>query len=150
MKKKKKLRKGVFFVVYAFERGKPIYVLLKRKLHWIGWEFPKAGVEKFETKRAAVKRETVEETDLKPLKIKKFNFSGTFFFKKEFEDLRGVIGQTFSLFSVEVKKGKIKIDPHEHSAYKWLLYKDALKTLTHKNQKESLKMVNDWLVSKLK
>jgi 8-oxo-dGTP pyrophosphatase MutT (NUDIX family) len=145
---KRKLRKGVFFVVYSFEKGKPVYLLLKRKLHWVGWEFPKAGVERFETKKSAVKRETIEETGLAPLKIKKHRYSGIYIYPEIFPDRIGYLGQTFSLYSVEVEKGKVKIDKKEHSNFKWVKYKDAVKIMVHKNQIESLKIVNDWILKK--
>ena len=43
--KPRKYRKGIFFVVYAKTKKGIKYLVLKRKLHWSGWEFPKtAGV----------------------------------------------------------------------------------------------------------
>ena len=42
---KPKYRQGIFIVTYA-KIGKRIeYLILKRKLHWSGWEFPKGGME---------------------------------------------------------------------------------------------------------
>ena len=142
---KKKLRKGVFFVVYSVKNGNPIYLLLKRKVHWIGWEFPKAGVEKYETKRHAVKRETKEETGLTPIKIKEYSYKGKYIYQKRFKDRIGYFGQTSSLYSAEVKYGKVRLDKKEHSDFIWVNYKNALKKLTHKNQKKSLKIVKDYL-----
>ncbi|MCR4327197.1 MAG: NUDIX domain-containing protein [Nanoarchaeota archaeon] len=147
---KNKLRKGVFFVLYSVEKGHPKYLILKRKLHWIGWEFPKAGVEKLETKRNAVKRESFEETGLIPSKIKKHDFKGGYLYNKILKDRPGLKGQTFTLYSAQVKTGKVKVDSIEHSGFKWMSYKDSLKNLTYQNQKESLKIVNSWLVEKLK
>ncbi len=147
---KKKFRKAVFIVVYYFERGKPNYLILKRKLHWRGWEFPKGGIEKFETKKMAVKREIREETGLRIKKIKKHNFQGKYLYSKVLKDRPNHVGQTFSLYSVEVEKGKINLDKREHSFSSWVSYKNALEKLTYKNQKDSLKIVHKWIVSKLK
>jgi len=52
-----KYRKAIFAVVYA-KTGKGIeYLILKRKKHWIGWEFVKGKIEPLERKRKTVIRE---------------------------------------------------------------------------------------------
>lgn len=147
---RKKYRKALFIVVYFLEKSKPFYLILKRKLHWKGYEFPKGGIEKFETKRQALRRELKEETGLKILKIKKHKFSGKYSYPELLKDRPGFVGQTFSLYSVMVEKGKVKLDKREHDFSKWLKYKEAHKILTHKDQKEALKIVDDFLKSKLK
>ena len=156
-----KYRNSVFIVVYSRQKAEPLatsskrgqskvknkieYLVLKRKLHWNGWEFPKGGIDSGETRIGAVKREIKEETGLKILKIKKFNISGKFKYNKKFPDRQGFIGQKYSLYSVLVKKSKIKLDRREHSDYKWLGFIDAVKKLTWKNQRKCLKIVNEWL-----
>ena len=149
---KKKLRKAVFIVIYSFEKNKPIYLMLERKLHWKGWEFPKGGIEWFETKRGAAKRESKEETGLEVFNLKKHSYHGSYLYPKMFSDRIGYIGQTFTLFSAEAKleKKKIILDPKEHSGYKWMDYSEAIKKLTYKEKKESLKIVNDWVMDKFK
>ncbi len=147
---KPRFRKGVFIVVHKIENGKLLYLILKRNLHWSGWELPKGGVEKFETRKMAVRRELKEETGLKPLKIKRHNYAGKYLYPKPLKDRPGIIGQTFSLYSVEVKAGKVHIDRTEDKDYKWLLFPEASKKLTWKDQKESLKIVNNWITSRLK
>ena len=144
---KAKYRRGVFVVTYAKDKNKIYYLILKRKHHWNGWEFPKGGMNFFERKKHAAKREVKEETGLMVRKIKKFNFHGKYEYKKEFSDRPGIIGQTFSLYAAEVKKGKIKIDKHEHSGYKWLEFNEAMKKLTWDNQKKGLRIVNGLLMS---
>ena len=143
--KRGKYRKAVFIVTYSLIGNKIYYLILKRKLHWKGWEFPKGGVNFLETKKHAVKRELKEETGLKPLKIKKFNIHGKYKYNKEFRDRPGIKGQNYTLFAVETKKEKIKLDKLEHSNYKWLNFKEAMKKLTWKNQKKCLKVVDDWI-----
>ena len=142
-----KFRKSVFVVVYARNKDKIEYLILKRKLHWKGWEFVKGGVEFFETKRKAVKREIREETGLKVLKIKKFNEKGKFKYNKKFSDRVGFVGQKYSLYSAEVKKEKIKLDKREHSDYKWLNFNDVVKKLSWTNQRSCLRIVNASLQS---
>lgn len=140
-----KYRKAVFVVVYSRQERNVEYLLLKRKLHWKGWEFPKGGIERFETKRRAVKREIKEETGLKILKIKKFPIKGFYNYDKELKDRPGKIGQNYQLFAAKVVKGKVSFDKKEHSGFKWMNFKEAEKKLTWGNQKKCLKIVNSWL-----
>ena len=107
---KPKYRRAVFVVVYSIDNKIPKYVILKRKLHWKGWEFPKGGLEKGEKIAEVVRREVKEETGLEARKIRRFNFSGKYKYHKKFSDRKGFIGQSFVLYSAEVKEGKIKID----------------------------------------
>ena len=44
----KKFRNAIFAVAYSREGDNIKYLLLKRKKHWIGWEFPKGGIDFFE------------------------------------------------------------------------------------------------------
>ena len=103
-------RQAVFVVVYAKTKNGIEYVILKRKHHWKGWEFPKGGINPDEKKKSTAIREVKEETGLNILKIKKFNYEGRYLYKKKFSDRTGIMGQTFSLYAAEVKKGKVKID----------------------------------------
>jgi len=145
-KKKNKYRKAVFGVTYSKNPdGKIEYIILKRKKHWKGWEFPKGKIEKFETKRMTARREVSEETGLKILGIKRFKEKGFYLYDKKLWDRPNKIGQTYQLFGVEVKKGKIKLDHIEHNGYKWVSFKEAEKKLTWPNQRKCLKIVNDWL-----
>jgi 8-oxo-dGTP pyrophosphatase MutT (NUDIX family) len=143
--KKGKYRNAVFVVTYAKEQNKIYYLVLKRKLHWKGWEFPKGGINFLETKKHAVKREVKEETGLKVLKMKRFNISGKYKYDKIYSDRPGIIGQKFSLYAVEVEKEKIKMDKLEHSDYKWLRFEEAIKKLTWANQKKCMAIVHSWL-----
>ncbi|HRZ85492.1 MAG TPA: NUDIX domain-containing protein [Candidatus Paceibacterota bacterium] len=141
-------RKGVFVVVYRFEKKKKLeYLILKRKLHWKGWEFTKGGVENGENLVEAVKREIKEECGLKTLKIKKYNLKGKFRYDKKTLEDRQYIGQSYNLFSAQVKNKikKVKIDKREHSDYKWVDYNTAIKILTWENQRKALRLVNDFL-----
>lgn len=90
-------------------------------------------------------REVKEETGLKILKIKKMNVYGSYEYERELKDRKGIIGQEFSLYCVEVKEGKINIDKKEHEYYKWCDYKEAIKKLTWENQKQCLIIVNNYL-----
>jgi len=119
----KKYRRAVFIVAYSKTKKNIKYLILKRKLHWKGWEFPKGGRNFLETRRKTVKREVKEETGLTPIKIKRFNVSGKFKYNKKFPDRKGFIGQSYSLYAVEIPRKKIKLDKLEHSDYKWVDFK---------------------------
>ena len=142
---KKGYRNAIFVVVYSKKENKIEYLVLKRKHHWTGWEFPKGGININEKKEHAVKREVMEETGLKVLGVKKFNYSGKYRYKKKFVDRKGLIGQSFSLYAAKVKKGKVKVSKREHSRYKWLEFEKAVKKVRFNNQKKSLRIVNKWL-----
>jgi 8-oxo-dGTP pyrophosphatase MutT (NUDIX family) len=139
---KEKYRKGVFIVTYRKNKDKIEYLLLRRILHWKGWEFPKGGVEKFEFKKSAAKRELFEETGNRAIKIKKYPVSGKYRYHKLLPDRPGLIGQTYRLYSAEIKGKKMNLDKKEHSGYKWVSYEKALKLLTFVDKKRCLKIVN--------
>jgi 8-oxo-dGTP pyrophosphatase MutT (NUDIX family) len=142
---KMKYRSAVFIVTYSKTSKGIEYLILKRKLHWKGWEFPKGAINLFETKKRAVKRELKEETGLVPIKIKKFNIQGKYSYNKKLVDRPKVIGQTYNLFAVEVKKKKVIVDNYEHSGYQWIKFNEAFKKLKWENQRKCLKVVNDLL-----
>ena len=141
-------RRAVFIVTYAIIDGTPNYLILKRRLHWNGWEFPKGGIEKMEFRRLAIRRELFEETNLIPKKIKSFPVKGKYTYKKECLDRPGVKGQTYKLYAVEVEKKRVSVDKKEHSGFEWLPFEKAVKKLTWKNQKDCLKIVDEWLKGK--
>lgn len=149
-KNKKKFRKGVFGLTYCKNpEGKIEYALLKRKKHWIGWEFVKGKIEKGETKEMAVRREVKEETGLKILNIKKFNVGGFYKYNKKLKDRPRIIGQTYVLFAVKIKRGKIKVDKKEHERGEWVSFKEAYRKLTWPNQRKCLKIVDNWLKNEM-
>lgn len=142
-------RKSVFVVVYARDGNKIEYLVLKRKLHWKGWEFPKEGTNEGELWGESVKRCVKEETGLNIIgEIKKFEVHGKYNYSKKLPDRPGFIGQTYTLYAVEVGKGKVKLDEHEHSASEWLGFKDAFNRITQQDQKKCLKIVNSSLETK--
>jgi 8-oxo-dGTP pyrophosphatase MutT (NUDIX family) len=137
-----KYRKGVFIVTYRKEKGKILYLLLKRKLHWKGWEFPKGGIERFEFKKSTALRELKEETGQEAINIKSYSLKGKYPYDKEYPDRKGFIGQTYKLYSAEIQDKNIKLDKKEHSDYKWLEFDKAFSLLTWPNQKVCLNIVN--------
>ena len=144
-KEKMKYRKGFFIVTYSRTKKGIKYLVLKRKLHWRGWEFPKGGLENRESIKNGIKREIKEETGKLPFNIKKFNVSGKYKYEKELKDRKDLDGQTYILYSVEIKPDSIKIDKKEHFDYQWLNFEKALKKLTWPNQRKCLRITNRFL-----
>lgn len=141
-------RNAVFAVTYRInpKTKQPEYLILKRKKHWTGWEFPKGGIEKNENIKAAVRREVYEESGNRPLKISRYPLGGKYRYNKIFSDRLRVIGQSYTLWSAEIPSDKkIRIDCEEHSAYLWLPFSKAIKMLRWPNQKKCLAFVNKHL-----
>lgn len=136
---KNKRRKVVGIIVFDGER----FLLLHRKLNWVGWEFPKGGIEESEKEEKTIARELFEETA-----IKKFLITSKIDELIYYDNKRKM--NTFIVnYLVHVSSNsKVKINnAHEldgevvleHDDFKWCFPKDAIKLLTHKNQKESMK-----------
>jgi 8-oxo-dGTP pyrophosphatase MutT (NUDIX family) len=142
-------RPAVFVPVYYLDKDqKPVYLLLHRKLHWKGWEFPKGKIEPGEDKSKTARREAWEESGLKVIKLKRYNVSGKYYYPKILADRPGYKGQTYTLFSGEVKKAPVKLEKKEHSGHIWLPFEKAVKKLTYPNQKKSLRIVNKYINKK--
>lgn len=150
---KKTWRKAVFVVPYSIDKkGKKEFLILKRKLHWTGWEFCKGKIEPREKKIETAVRELKEETGISVLKkdVVDHKISGRYLYPKNFEKRPDKIGQTFHLFSVNVNKtDKIKFDPLEHNEHKWLSFEKAIKKITYPNQRRCLRIVNKYITTNL-
>jgi len=146
---KEEYRKAVFVVIYKIEKKKEgnriLYLLLRRRHHWKGWEFTKGGVDKGEGLREGALREAREESNLKPIKIIDFKVKGKYKYKKQFRDRPGYTGQTYHLFAAQVplkNSNRVRVDKKEHSGWKWMNFDKAMKKLRHNNQKYCLAIVN--------
>ncbi len=139
-------RKGVRLIVYKKEKNNILYLVLKRKLRWIGYETPKGGKLNSESDIKAITRELKEETSLKPKKIIPLNIKEKFNYPKKHQEVFNKKGMISNCYLIE-GIGKIKLSK-EHSSYKWLDYKKALSLLTYSNQKKILKKSNKILNKK--
>jgi 8-oxo-dGTP pyrophosphatase MutT (NUDIX family) len=144
---KPKFRKAVFIVTYRKSNSGLVYLVLKRKLHWKGLEFPKGGIERFEFKKRAVKRELFEETGQISDNIKKYPIKGKYKYHKILKDRADFRGQSFKLYSAEIKNKRVIFDKKEHSTYKWVNFRIAMKLLKWQNQRKCLSIVNNYLTS---
>ena len=113
------------------------FLILKRRLKWKGWEFVKGHIEG-ESMRKAILREIREEIGIKKAVIitrlpKDVTYS--------YFDGKEKIKVVQSGFIVKYSGGKIRIS-NEHSQYRWMDFKTAMKKLTHKSHLDFLKMAN--------
>ena len=138
-------RNVVGLVVFDGER----FLLLHRKLHWVGWEFPKGGIEKNEKDEKAVERELFEETGLKKYKLVCQIDVVDYVDEKKKRDshIKNYLLHVSSNSRVVLNNphkldGKVVI---EHDDFKWFHPKEAIEMLTHKNQKDTLKKATTFL-----
>ena len=130
------IRKGVAAVVFKRNGGKTKFLLLKRKKNWKGWEWLKGGCKKGENEDSCLKRELKEETGVSKFKAKKTKYFHKFSYPKLLvKDGRRYGGAKHRLFLVEILSDKIKFDDKEHSGFKWVNKKKALKLITWRDQK---------------
>lgn len=164
--------KSIGVVLFRKEDQGTYYLLLHYEVGH--WDFPKGHIEKGEEEKDTAKREVVEETGIKDIRIIngfkewiKYFFRDTYNFKKAEKkkvpsvrntlparnkynvsggrsDTGEWIFKLVIFYLAETKTKEVKIS-FEHIDYKWLLYEEALKQLTYKNSKEILKKANNFL-----
>jgi len=137
----KRERKGVSAVIIYEKNGFREYLILKRKLNWRGWELLKGGLRPKEEYLKALKREIKEEIGLKSgYNIIPTSYWNSFKYGKEYVKDGELYGSVRNkVFLVKLRSKKIKIDSKEHSGFRWVGKKDALKMLTWKDQKSIIK-----------
>ena len=110
------------------------FLIMKRKLLYVAWQFVQGGIEAGESEEKALKREIWEETGLKNFEIvKKVNASNDYKF-----ELNGVQYHKFqNYFLVKADKNEKVVLSNEHSDYKWCKFEEALQDI--KFNKEQFK-----------
>ncbi len=120
-------------VIFKIIDGKPIFLLL----HYGSghWDFVKGHIEKGETEKETVVRETEEETGIKDLRfIDEFRERIKYFFHRGKE----VVYKEVVFYLAETKTEKVKLS-FEHIGFIWLPYDEALNLLTFENAKSVLR-----------
>ena len=109
------------------------------------WDFPRGLIEENETEQETAVREIKEETGIAKIKfIPNFREKIHFFYKKDNVLISKEV--IYLLAKSETKEIKLSF---EHTNYKWLNYKEAVKGLTFKTSKNALKKADETLNSSL-
>jgi len=137
-------RKGISAVVFK-RKGKNVrFLLLHRFQNWTGWEFLKGGLKNRENEESCLKRELREETGVRKYLSAEIDYRYGYRWNKEYvKDNNTYHGASFTLFVVEDKDktDRVRIDKCEHSGYRWVDGRKAVKMLTYANQRKALRFV---------
>jgi 8-oxo-dGTP pyrophosphatase MutT (NUDIX family) len=106
-----------------------------------GWHPITANLEKGEKYLDAAKRETFEETGIKPKQGKWIELDFSF----EYEGRWGRAKEHAFALVLKTHPAEIKIDPAEHTKSSWMSFKAAQKKLSHTPQKEALEIITEKL-----
>ncbi len=131
----KKLRRGVLGVIYRIKNDRHEFLLLRRMLHWKGWEFPKGGVKEGESEENALKREIEEETGLRTMIVSMVPHGVSYSYPEDFES--EFAGAHQDVYLVKCLDGDVRLS-YEHDGFIWCDYEEAMQLLTHEGQKEAL------------
>jgi bis(5'-nucleosidyl)-tetraphosphatase len=106
------------------------------------WDFVKGHVEQGESEVETVKRETLEETGLRNNTfLNDFREQIGYFYRRRG---RTVSKEVIFYLLKNVGDEQVTISG-EHIGYEWLPYHEALKRLTYKNAKETLRKAEEYL-----
>jgi len=141
-----KYKNTLIIVVYKREAKLIKYLLLKRKLHGKSWELPRADIEEKISAIKTIKKEIKRQTNQVPYYIKKYSFQGKYKYEK-INSNQEIIGNKYKLYSAEIKNSNIKLDSLTHLDYKFLDYKKAIEILNLKEERQSLILVNEKLLT---
>ena len=124
-----------------FQKGKLLVVKrTKERVLWPNlWEIPGGRVEGNESDEEALIREFLEETTIKIRIFKKYN---EFYYKYAGKD------SVESDFIIQADRFAVKIDPNEHTEYRWVT-EEQLKNLeispdTRKSIEKAFQLIKGW------
>ena len=136
-----KKEKSCGAVIYKVKDGQIYYLLSKMGYGHVS--LSKGHVELNETEEETAQREILEETSLKPI------IDSSFRKVISYSPIEGVMKDVI-FFVAEEKEDKIPKDFHDKEVvgFYWLIYIDALHTLTFKADQEVLTSANDFIKEK--
>lgn len=147
--------KSIGGVVFRRENGEIKYFVIQHSRESHHWSFPKGHIEENETAEGTLRREIKEETGIEQMEIiPGFLQQERYFYaaKGKEKEWRKEIGRGIYIlkdvkfFLVETQEKEIKLSL-EHQNYDWLPFADALKRITHKQDKNILKQADKFLAN---
>jgi len=114
-------------------------------LHYEGghWDFVKGHIERDETERDTVLRETQEEAGLTELKfIEGYRQPISYYYRRRGQ----TVFKEVVFYLLESKIDAVRLS-REHVGFDWLPFDRALDRLTYKNAKDTLRKAHDYLQS---
>ena len=138
-------RSAGFIVYHAPDHpgGSPQYLLLDYARHW---DFPKGHVDPNEEDLAAALRELREETGVGGSHVRVapgFRHEITYFFR---DRRKGLVCKTVIFFLAEVSTLEVTLS-HEHVAFEFLPFDDAVRRVTYANAKQVLRLAHAHLTA---
>jgi bis(5'-nucleosidyl)-tetraphosphatase len=121
--------------------GMPEYLLLDYGRHW---DFPKGHVDPLEYDLAAALRELREETGIREPHVRVlpgFRHEITYFFR---DRRKGLVRKTVVFFLAEVRTRAVTLS-HEHVAFEFLPFEEAVRRVTYANAKQVLRLAHEYL-----
>lgn len=129
------MKNKVQAVIYKKEQGKKRYLILHRKLNWVGWELLKETMEENESFEETLRRGIKEEIGVETITIE----------NEKKVDIKLPVGNIIYAYVVQISpEEKIDITKEkEHDKFKWVSQEEAEKLLTYKNAVNMLKEFKD-------
>ena len=132
------LEKSCGAVIFR-RNGANTYLLL----HYEGghWDFVKGHVEKGETEKETVLRETDEEAGITDLKfIEGYREAISYYYRRAGKTVR----KDVVFYLLETKAEQVRLS-REHVGFDWLTFDRAMERLTYKNAKDTLQKAHDFI-----
>lgn len=105
------------------------------------WDFPKGNIELGETETETIKREVMEETGIKDIKlIEGFRQQISYKYRKKSK----LVNKSVIYYLAETNSNKVMLS-FEHINFAWLNFNDALEKLSFDNSKRVLKNAKEFL-----
>lgn len=112
-------------------------------LHYEGghWDFVKGHVEKGETEKETVLRETHEEVGIADLSfIEGFRHPISYYYRRAGRTVHKEV--VFYLLETKIESVRLS---REHVGFDWLVYEKAYRRLTYNNAKDTIRKARDYL-----
>lgn len=112
-------------------------------LHYEGghWDFVKGHVEKNESEKDTVRRETEEEVGIRELQfVEGYRHPISYYYKRAGK----TVYKEVIFYLLETHSDSVRLS-REHVGFDWLSYERAIERLTYKNAKETLRKAHEHL-----